>query len=576
MDSAPSAAAEPDFDGAHSSWEPPTHSDEHVITTEEQTVAALDQDPEKKYYSSSRRGRRARRVLLSAVWLILAHLVVVSLLLSHCRSARRSKAGEGLLARRLAGENREGGSFQPRNPFFVEGEWTSLDAEELARLCAELGHQPYLGTSTSDEAAELSSSVASNSASAGYTAFQGDYEQPFTSSSAPLLYRDPILARRVDASSRKRAYPTSQAPGEQPEPSKIRVYRDESGGPGLPGDVFEVESAAVQPVAGPSSVDRSRECFAAVSYSKSVRLQEGVTYQSTGQQGMLPAKQTLVAPPNYPVSSSFVPARCTFPASQSKGSADHDTSDQNQSSALFQSPTASLVPLLPSDGEASTSAKTTQLLSMGPNKDDSRKVHPYVRLPVLAPGVKPRQSLDLSDLSMVRNLPIVTHLKVVRDLFALPVLNLTNANMLVTAVEELAIRAIALMTASVSLLRPSNAVRALGRRFLVFNAVHSAMRVLGNNTQLEHLWREMLRVVPTEYSHEGPRAFSHKSEFQFTLAKELSAAMELYKAGKAPTEEQELKIKRALFCSTYSPTCFLETLWDQWRLDDEEFQKTCE
>ncbi|CDJ43115.1 hypothetical protein, conserved [Eimeria tenella] len=568
MDSAPSAATGPDFDGARASWEPITHSDEHVITTEEPAVAALYQDSEKTYYSSSRRDRRARKVVLTAVWLILAHLVGVSLLLSHCRSARRSKAGESLLARRLAGENREGGSFPPLNPFFVEGEWTLLDAEELAWLCAELGEQSYIGPTETEEAAELSSSAASNSAAAVYTAAQGDYEEPSTSSSAPLLGGDPIQESSSYVSSRKRAYPTSQSHGEQSRSSKIRVYTDESGDSGLSGGVSEMEPAAVQPLAGPSSVYRSHEIFAAV--SNSVRLQESATHQSTGQQGMLPAKQ--VAPPNYPDSISVVPARCTFPVSQSEGSADHGASDQDQSPATFQSPAASLGPLLPSNGEASTSAKTEQLLSMTPNKDDFRKVHPFVRLPVLAPGVKPRKTLDISDLSMARNLPIVTHLKVVRDLFALPVLGLANANMLVTAVEELAIRAIALMTVSVSQLRPSNAVRALGRRFLVFNALHSAMRVLGNNTQLEYLWREMLRVVPTEYSHEGPRTFCPKSEFQFTLAKELSSAMELYKTGKGPTEEQELKIKRALFCSAYSPGCFLETQWDQWRLDDEEFR----
>ncbi|CDI84527.1 hypothetical protein, conserved [Eimeria acervulina] len=55
-------------------------------------------------------------------------------------------------------------------------------------------------------------------------------------------------------------------------------------------------------------------------------------------------------------------------------------------------------------------------------------------------------------------------------------------------------------------------------------------------------------------------------------AKELlSAALELYKRGSSPSEDEVLSIKRKLFCLEFSPRCFLRESWEVWRQDDRNF-----
>ncbi|KAL8448497.1 hypothetical protein Emed_003677 [Eimeria media] len=202
--------------------------------------------------------------------------------------------------------------------------------------------------------------------------------------------------------------------------------------------------------------------------------------------------------------------------------------------------------------------------------------HPFVRLPGLEPGVRPRPffpcTMKSSNLASRRHCHILLR---IRQLLRERQLGHGGAHNLVYFSEELATNAFHTMKDSLEDLGPVAAATRLGRRFLVLYSLLRASHVLGQNWPSLPWWRELMENIPHQYFfawERGPRA----SQFHASLANELSAAIELLKRGVFPQPKVIISLKRRLFCMPQSPVQFKEKLWDPWRQDDEESQKSPE
>ncbi|CDJ34784.1 LOW QUALITY PROTEIN: uncharacterized protein EMH_0022170 [Eimeria mitis] len=218
--------------------------------------------------------------------------------------------------------------------------------------------------------------------------------------------------------------------------------------------------------------------------------------------------------------------------------------------------------------------KLRTLLVPGASNSSSSK-HPFVRAPMLMPDVRIEDVEDRIPESLISKDSSVFLLKAVRSLCLKPALDLREANELVRAAISLARRALASMTTPVDKVKPSVAAEALGRRFLVFDAFHRVLKLTGDiKDDLRGLWQALVTKVPTTYARPLRGIYNEDHVFYHTLSRQLSAALELYKNGSSPSEDEILDLKRKLFCTDFSPRGFLRQSWDVWRLDDINFTGT--
>ena len=239
-------------------------------------------------------------------------------------------------------------------------------------------------------------------------------------------------------------------------------------------------------------------------------------------------------------------------------------------SAVHREPPASVGPLtISGEGPStSTSSRGPSVLPAPPGSPS--QVHPYIHIPSIQPGVKPRLfSPDLAKTSVCLARKLVPHLKEMRLLLLKPVLDAAAVESLMTTAELLANHARNFMGFSVDSLIPVQAVEHLGRRFLLLDALHSAAQVLGPSMQLSAWWQDLLNRVPSSYNRDvtGPQR-QIRVVVNLELARRLSHALELYKAGSAPTPEEVITLKRDLFHMPGAPGIFKHAEWDCWREDD--------
>ncbi|KAL8444066.1 hypothetical protein Emag_005719 [Eimeria magna] len=234
---------------------------------------------------------------------------------------------------------------------------------------------------------------------------------------------------------------------------------------------------------------------------------------------------------------------------------------------------------------ASASTEVGFLLSAGPAaglpppqrpEADLGPRHPFVRVPRLKPGVRPRQfmasTMRSASLASRRHCHVLVR---IRELLRESQLGNTGAHNLVYYAEELATNAYHTMQDTIEDLSPVVAATRLGRRFLVIYCLLRASQVLGQKWPSESWWSELMARIPHRYFfawERGPRA----SAFNASLANDLSRAIALLKSGIYPPPRVIIQLKRRLFCMSESPVIFKEKVWDPWRRDDEEAQKPSE
>ncbi|KAL8448384.1 hypothetical protein Emed_003914 [Eimeria media] len=207
--------------------------------------------------------------------------------------------------------------------------------------------------------------------------------------------------------------------------------------------------------------------------------------------------------------------------------------------------------------------------SSAPSGDDTT-VHPWLRVPDFTPGVG---EMEFRPDSLGSSLAYYIHgplMVKIRELLIQAKLDCRSANRLVVYSEFLANHAYQRMRGPVSSRRPTDAAEALGRRFMIFFLLHSASKALRQPWPQQQWWRDLASGIPSKCPFTpGGKGLNSASKASVALAEQLSAAIELYKSGSAPDDNEIVEIMRKLFCSPVSPHHFKAELWDPWRRDDD-------
>ncbi|CDJ60044.1 hypothetical protein, conserved [Eimeria maxima] len=499
-------------------------------------------------------GRHLKRVkfTVASSWVILAVLVGVSLLfVSLCGSAR--KIHRGAEQRRLAGNSGSKDSSSPTNPHFSEDDWIPLNADELANLCAQVGDWapgfvPHSYLSPSVGMPEVPSTSKEPSEFSGVLRNE---QQP----------HEAISKQHKGKRTRQGGYDIL---GESPNKvGRLSHHLSSETGALTEGRTLQGLTGGAQQTSGIRLTNSNVGLLSNV--HTLIVHQEGL---GTPLVDLRAVQQTRIVDQEGEHSS---PTTRPDSSSAPKGTL-YCFGDCKQAS-VSQSV---LVPLLRSDpfgkqghssqtsGKSLASKALTKLLLPVVHK------HPFVRQPVFMPNVKIEDIEVKVPQAWIADEPIAHVLRTIRRLCLKPALNHEDANELIHASITLAQRALSSMTTPVDL-RASIAVAALGRRFLVFNAVYPAFKLMkGKKYALKKLWADLVDKVPTVYDR-APRGMTNaKHKFHHQLAEQLSDALEVYKSGSQPSEKKILDLKRKLFCHEFSPTCFLRESWNQWREDDEQ------
>ncbi|KAL8448492.1 hypothetical protein Emed_003672 [Eimeria media] len=208
----------------------------------------------------------------------------------------------------------------------------------------------------------------------------------------------------------------------------------------------------------------------------------------------------------------------------------------------------------------------------GPPGGGSGPQHPFVRLPRLEPGVKPRQfspsTMRSASWASRQNTHLLTTM---RDMFRKPQLNQVEAEDMVFSAERLAAHAFYFMQDKVEELSPFEASGRLGRKFMFLYYLLRASHVLNQDWPFQPWWRELMDNIPHEY-HFVWEHDRRTSRFIVRLANDLSDAMGMIKNGVLPPPNVITSLKRRLFCKPQSPFVFRWTTWDPWREDDEDWR----
>ncbi|CDJ46863.1 hypothetical protein, conserved [Eimeria brunetti] len=196
--------------------------------------------------------------------------------------------------------------------------------------------------------------------------------------------------------------------------------------------------------------------------------------------------------------------------------------------------------------------------------------HPYVRLPVLQPGVVPRNvNVSILFSRPPMRLSLHVHLRTFRALFAKKALNQHDANVLVGAVERVVTTSWLQSKSGPRHYLPLFIVEALGYYFLALDAIVCAKHVLGDRMQLHLWWRKFINSFYTDYPLHPSKGKSPKKvpEFHKNLARRLVAAIEIYKRGERPPLSEIIELKTLLFCSPFGRHRLKDPMWDPWRED---------
>lgn len=220
--------------------------------------------------------------------------------------------------------------------------------------------------------------------------------------------------------------------------------------------------------------------------------------------------------------------------------------------------------LLPDSGAGPSRATVDPLVAQPPQGPPLQ--HPYVRLPVVLPGVTPRPwcascALPAPPAGSTANSLLLR----MRELLLLPTLDNNALEDLMQATELLARHTISRLCRVPKNVVPADLVRERGTKFLVFDALHSAAQVAGLG--VPPWWQRATEVALKDLSvPEEPRG--GRSNLRW-LAKQLNAALQKYKDGGFPSPEEVMQLKRLLFCGDESPGYFLRPEWQPWKDDGQ-------
>ncbi|KAL8448555.1 hypothetical protein Emed_003735 [Eimeria media] len=291
------------------------------------------------------------------------------------------------------------------------------------------------------------------------------------------------------------------------------------------------------------------------------------------------AKTDTTPSPQWSVSSSETKKSSPSSAADSTESGGSSVASSSLESEEFVDFLNLMIPELePSDelpvpSSVSADASPSSTEGPGPSSVPSgadTTVHPWVRVPPLKPGVKPMQFRAHRIPTVVPRPSNVPSLTRMRELLLRSALGQQEADSLVLQAELLANHAFYHLTGPLSPTRIVDNVVALGRRLMTFRTLYLASRAVQQPWPLQQWWRDLANAIPTECPFmPGDPGMNGRSEDSAALAVRLSAALELYKNGNAPSDDELIFLMRQLFCSKRAPRELRRKTWDPWRKDDD-------
>ncbi|KAL8431263.1 hypothetical protein ACSSS7_005411 [Eimeria intestinalis] len=283
--------------------------------------------------------------------------------------------------------------------------------------------------------------------------------------------------------------------------------------------------------------------------------------------GILPVAEEL-----SPVSAADLEAGVSQ-STQPFASSDSDPSGVEQ---ISDASLALVGPFEPSSGPSSMSGAvvpSSAAFAPGPSSDpsdDNGNVHPWLRVPSLLPGVAP---LLFRPERLVLFTSYQTHVDLMlnmRELLRKPSLDQSEADQLLCFAELLACHAYQRMSDPLDTKRPADAATRMARRFMVFYLLHLTSKALKQRWQDAQWWRDLASAIPTEdpFGPGDPRLWGTGWR-SITLTMRLSAALEEYKNGGAPRDEEVVQLMREIFGTRGGPIHLRAAVWKPWREDDK-------
>ncbi|CDJ65545.1 hypothetical protein, conserved [Eimeria necatrix] len=201
--------------------------------------------------------------------------------------------------------------------------------------------------------------------------------------------------------------------------------------------------------------------------------------------------------------------------------------------------------------------------------------HPFVRLPSVEFGVKPRHLVPQRFFLHSRtNLSPFPYMRTLRQLLIRKSLDQAGAEALMDALEKLVDIIWTQAQGRTQQRRPAVAVSLLGKDFIAMDFIVSAIQLFREAMELNSWWGKFISGFRTNYYFHGagsvrPRVRNHNTQ----LVNRLLSAMRIYKQGLRPSLDEVIALKRMLFCSPSAPKPFTEHYYDAWRHDDDLFVK---
>ncbi|CDJ37907.1 hypothetical protein, conserved [Eimeria tenella] len=307
--------------------------------------------------------------------------------------------------------------------------------------------------------------------------------------------------------------------------------------------------------------------------TKCVEKPEGVMHSSS--EGAANPAPTSLGPhlPQLDGDSSARPA--LIPAPPAISSAGGNTSERSYIIYHLHGGLGVVSPISAIQVEGACSHSALQQFRISSPKTHPCAGHPFVRLPSVEFGVKPRhlvpQRLFLHHRSNLSTLP---YMKTLRQLLTRNSLDQAGTETFMDALERLIDIVWTQAQGRSQQRRPAVAVSVLGKDFLAMDFIISAIQLFGEAMELSSWWERFVGGFRTNYYfHGGGSVRPRVRNYNTQLANRLLSAIRIYKQGLRPSLEEVIALKRMLFCSPSAPKPFTEYSYDAWRHDEEIFQK---
>ncbi|KAL8441573.1 hypothetical protein Emag_007066 [Eimeria magna] len=234
------------------------------------------------------------------------------------------------------------------------------------------------------------------------------------------------------------------------------------------------------------------------------------------------------------------------------------------------------VPIVPVTGVVSSAADAAAAQQAaavfplpGPAFPMMPETHLYYRLPTVEPGNISRAFNTVRAFSTIGCPSAHPHLSSIHNLLTRLSITPGQAEVLISACEDLVTYLWRFHRTPADGRRASNAANILARRFLCLEAIFTVIQVIGPAMRAELWWSMLLSAIPTEVHYSTPIRRQQIIEC-VRLAQRLSSALASLKRGIRPTPDETIAIKRMLFKQASIRLGFAEPRWDAWRKDDPD------